>query len=140
MNSFIKRRKSCECGDVVLSVSLGHGFPWGDVADCGAKLWVVTDNDAEKAAELALQLGREFWNIRNESYRPPVSVAAAMAPVAASHGGPIVLADVGANAGGGAKIGRASGRERVCQCGWISGGAVYLNKNYRTKTWIHVVY
>src|SRR3546814_8937943 len=87
MISFIQRMKSCEGRDGVLSVSLGHGFPWGDVADCGAKRWVVTDNDAEKAAELALQLGREFWNIRNESYRPPVSVAAAMAHVAASHGG-----------------------------------------------------
>src|SRR3546814_11691828 len=106
MISFIQRMKSCEARDGVLSVSLGHGFPWGDVADCGAKRWVVTDNDAETAAELAMQLGREIWTIRNESYRPPLCVPDAMEHVAARHSRTIVLAEPRGNAGGGAMITR----------------------------------
>ena len=35
----------------VLSVSLGHGFPWADVADLGAKVLVVTDGDAGQGRE-----------------------------------------------------------------------------------------
>ncbi|MET0208513.1 MAG: M81 family metallopeptidase, partial [Burkholderiaceae bacterium] len=49
MKAFVQRMQSLEGQDGVLSVSLGHGFPWGDVPESGAKLWVVTDNDEAKA-------------------------------------------------------------------------------------------
>src|SRR3546814_20389814 len=54
MISFIQRMKSCEGRDGVLSVSLGHGFPWGDVASCGAKIWVVSAHHPDKDAAVAL--------------------------------------------------------------------------------------
>src|SRR3546814_6652843 len=59
MKSFVSRMQSFEGKDGILSVSLGHGFPWGDVPESGAKLWVVADRDIEKAHALAAQLGRE---------------------------------------------------------------------------------
>jgi microcystin degradation protein MlrC len=103
MSSFVQRMKDCEGKDGVLSVSLGHGFPRGDVADCGAKLWVVTDNDPAKAETLARELGRAFWDLRDETYRPPLDVPRGMKHVLASkHDRPIVIADVGDNPGGGA--------------------------------------
>lgn len=102
MISFVQRMKSLEGKDGVLSVSLGHGFPWGDVPDCGAKLWVVTDNDLPKAEAVARQLGREFWELRSETYDPPLSIEAALDEAAGPAQGPYVLADVGDNAGGGA--------------------------------------
>jgi len=102
MISFVKRMQSFEGKDGVLSVSLGHGFPWGDVPECGAKLWVVTDNDLAKAEAVAQQLFREFWELRALSYEPPISIAAALAEAKAAKQGPYVLADVGDNAGGGA--------------------------------------
>ncbi|TDP73031.1 M81 family metallopeptidase [Roseateles toxinivorans] len=39
MISFVKRMQAVEGRDGLLLVSLGHGFPWGDVPESGAKLW-----------------------------------------------------------------------------------------------------
>jgi microcystin degradation protein MlrC len=86
----------------VLSVSLGHGFPWGDVADNGARLWVVTDNDLAAAQRLADQLGREFYAMREATRSHPLGVDVALDRAMATDGGPVVLADIADNAGGGA--------------------------------------
>lgn len=105
MQSFVQRMQSFEGHDGVLSVSLGHGFPWGDVPESGAKLWVITDNDPTKAAALAAQLGREFWDLRERtrSDARPVDAALDEALQVLKHeGGPVVLADVADNPGGGA--------------------------------------
>ena len=102
MMSFVKRMQSFEGKDGVLSVSLGHGFPWGDVPECGAKLWVVTNSDLPKAEALAQQLALEFRALRFETYDPPLSIAAALAQARAAPQAPVVLADIGDNAGGGA--------------------------------------
>lgn len=102
MISFVKRMQEVEGRDGVLSVSLGHGFPWGDVPESGAKLWVITDNDAVKAEALAQQLFEEFRDMRALTYDPPLTIAAALAEASAAAQGPVVLADVGDNAGGGA--------------------------------------
>ena len=45
VRSFVERMQSLEGRDGILSVSFGHGFPWGDVADVGAKIVVVADGD-----------------------------------------------------------------------------------------------
>lgn len=102
MQSFVARMKATEQRPGVLSVSLGHGFPWGDVPEAGAKIWVVTDNDEALAGSLAEQLGREFWALR-ESTRPvTTSVDEAIDTALASGAGPVVLADMADNPGGGA--------------------------------------
>jgi len=102
MASFVRRMQSFEGQGRVLSVSLGHGFPWGDVADSGARLWVVADNDLPAAQALAEQLGREFWALREQTRSMPMSVDEALDQAARIEGGPVVLADVADNAGGGA--------------------------------------
>lgn len=105
MQGFVARMQSFEGRDGVLSVSLGHGFPWGDVPESGAKLWVITDKDPAKAAALAAQLGREFWDLRERtaSVSQPIDAAINEAmEVLERRGGPVVLADVADNPGGGA--------------------------------------
>jgi microcystin degradation protein MlrC len=102
MASFVKRMQSFEGQGAVLSISLGHGFPWGDVADNGARLWVVTDNDMPLARALADQLGREFYGLREATRSTPLGVDAALDQALAIDGGPVVLADIADNAGGGA--------------------------------------
>jgi microcystin degradation protein MlrC len=102
MKSFVERMQSFEGRDSVLSVSLGHGFPWGDVPEAGAKIWVVTDNDAEKARSLARQLGWEFWALREQTQPTAISVDAAIDQALRNASGPVVLADVADNPGGGA--------------------------------------
>ena len=102
MAGFVRRMQTLEQAPGVLSVSLGHGFPWGDVPESGARLWVITDNDAGLAAVLAEQLGREFWALRHQTVTPMLSVDAALDEAARIDGGPVVIADIADNAGGGA--------------------------------------
>jgi microcystin degradation protein MlrC len=102
MKGFVARLQSFEGQDGVLSVSLGHGFPWGDVADSGAKLWVVTDNDLPKAQALSALLAGEFWAMRDATRPPHMNVDAALDRVHVATRGPVVIADVADNPGGGA--------------------------------------
>ncbi|MES2490056.1 MAG: M81 family metallopeptidase [Pseudomonadota bacterium] len=101
MQSFVARMKSFEGKDGILSVSFGHGFPAGDVADSGARFWVIADGDADKAAKLAKQLGQEIWDQREADLQtPPLSEVLKQANQ--SKATPVVLADTGDNPGGGA--------------------------------------
>lgn len=103
MRGFVDRCAALEGRDGVLSVSIAHGFPWGDVPEMGSRIVVVTDGDRAKAARLAAQLGREFFAIREATQPPYIGLDEAVAR-AAGHNGPkaLVLADVADNAGGGA--------------------------------------
>lgn len=104
MRGFVAGMEAAEREPGVLSVSLGHGFPWGDVPEAGAKLWVVTDNDAALARAVADRLGAEFWNLR-EAIGPDVSGIDEVLdtlPDAAPGARPLVVADIADNPGGGA--------------------------------------
>ena len=102
MAGFVRRMQAVEQQPGVLSVSLGHGFPWGDVPESGARLWVITDHDPRLAAALAEQLGREFWALRDGTGTPTLTIEAALDKVAQINQGPVVIADIADNAGGGA--------------------------------------
>jgi microcystin degradation protein MlrC len=67
MRSFVDRVKSLEGRDGILSISIVHGFPWGDVPDMGTKVLVVADGDESKAARLAAGLGRELQALRGKA-------------------------------------------------------------------------
>ena len=102
MRGFVDKLYGLEGKDGVLSVSLAHGFPWGDVADLGTKMIVITDNDAAQAEELAQALGREFYDLREQVLPRFFDIDGAIDYALAFEGGPLVLADVSDNAGGGA--------------------------------------
>ncbi|HZT18715.1 MAG TPA: MlrC C-terminal domain-containing protein, partial [Dongiaceae bacterium] len=102
LRGFVDRMMALEGHDGVLSVSLGHGFPWGDVADVGVKTLVVTDGDQAKAERLARSLGEEIFRMR-EALRPKfLTMDEALDRALAIEGGPVVIADVSDNSGGGA--------------------------------------
>lgn len=102
LRGIVDRIKAIEGQDGVLAVSFGHGFPWGDVADVGAKMLVVTDGDPQKAACIAESFGREIYDAREQMRGDYLTVDEALDRTVASKNGPIVLADVSDNAGGGA--------------------------------------
>ncbi len=102
MRSFVDRMTALEGRDGILSVSLGHGFPWGDVADVGAKILVIGDGDPAAAQALARRLGDELWAMREQTATRHDTIDEAIDLGLAVRGGPLVLADVADNAGGGA--------------------------------------
>lgn len=103
MRAFVERMQGVEGRDGILNVALGHGFPWGDVAEVGAQM-VVVGEDGAKASILARQLADEFFALRETTGTPFDTVDEAIDRGAAgpSDAGPIVLADVADNAGAGA--------------------------------------
>lgn len=102
MKSFVAKMASLEGKDGVLSVSFGHGFPWGDVADVGAKMVVITDNDEAKAKRIAADFAKEIFALRDQTHTPHDSVEKGIDFAIGANQGPIVLAEVADNAGGGA--------------------------------------
>ncbi|MCV2889465.1 M81 family metallopeptidase [Ruegeria aquimaris] len=100
--TYVQAMKDAEGKDGILSVSLTHGFPWADVADVGAKTLVIADGDADKAARVAKEFADKLWNIRDGLRMNYPDISAALDIVSAANHGPIALADMGDNAGGGA--------------------------------------
>lgn len=107
MIGFVARMKALEGKDGILSVSFGHGFPYGDTADSGARTLVVgdarMDPEGRKAREVADMLSREIRTMREETRLRMLSLDEALDRLAqASPGRPLVLADNADNPGGGA--------------------------------------
>jgi microcystin degradation protein MlrC len=102
LRGFVDRMLEREGRDGIISISLGHGFPWGDIADVGAKTLVVADGDAVKAERLARALGEEFFAMREAVTARFLTMDEAIDRALAIDGGPVVVADVSDNAGGGA--------------------------------------
>ena len=102
MKSFVARMKALEGVDGILSVSMSHSFPYGDVADVGGKMLVISDDDQGKAADLARELASEVWAMRDEIAAPRTGIDEALDLALDSSAGPVVLADTADNAGGGA--------------------------------------
>lgn len=104
MRSYVDRMIAAERREGVLSVSLGHSFPWGDSADMGARVIVVADGDRHLAESVAEEFGRDFFALRHDVSLQPVEMRDALDSALALHkvDAPIVIADMADNAGGGA--------------------------------------
>jgi len=103
MQGFVADMKAAEGQGGVLSVSLGHGFPWGDTPRVGTRMLVITDGDAGLAEQMARDFGEKLWALR-EDIRPdwPSIPDALDRAVAHTADKPMVLADFADNAGAGA--------------------------------------
>lgn len=103
MVGFVTKMAELESREGVLSVSFGQGFPYGDVPEAGAKIWVVTDDDEELGMRLAEELRRDLWSIRFETGADEIELAEALSRLERwSESKPLVMADIADNAGGGA--------------------------------------
>lgn len=100
--SFVDRIQAMEGKDGVLSISIAHGFAWGDVAEMGTKVLVYADGDVAKAQALARQLADELIAMRERLAVPNPSIDAALDEALAAQGGTVVISDGADNPGGGA--------------------------------------
>ncbi|MEL6990832.1 MAG: M81 family metallopeptidase [Pseudomonadota bacterium] len=101
MRSFVDRLSAMETGDT-LSISLIHGFPWGDVEHVGAQMLVVTHDDEALARSTAQTLAREFFDLRHAVTGQYTDINTGLDTSLAAKEHPIVLAEMGDNSGGGA--------------------------------------
>jgi microcystin degradation protein MlrC len=85
----------------VVNAAYLHGFPWSDVPDAGVSVLAVTDGDEDLANRIADDLADAVWQSRDrfqkKLYTPEEAVAIAMQ----FPGGPVIIADVADNPGGG---------------------------------------
>jgi len=100
--SFVDRLQAMEGKEGVLSISIAHGFPWGDVPGMGTKMLVYADGDEAKAQALARRLADELIGMRDRLAPPSPSIDAALDEALAVEGGPVVISDGADNPGGGA--------------------------------------
>jgi microcystin degradation protein MlrC len=100
--AFVDRIMALEGKDGILSISIAHGFAWGDVPDMGTKVLVYSDGDAAKGQALTRQLADELIAMREALNVPYPGIDASLDEALAFDGGPVVLADGADNPGGGA--------------------------------------
>jgi len=101
MASLVDRLCKLEQRAGILAASLCHGFPWADVAEIGTKVLVIADGDPALADNSAKEFGLEFYRQREALAAPMRSIEEAL-NVVCKETGPLVLAEVSDNAGGGA--------------------------------------
>lgn len=102
MRGFVDDMMAREGQGGVLSLSLAHGFPWGDCADVGTRMLAITDGDAALAQAVATEFGTRIWDLRAAFLPDWPGIAEALSRAHAAPEGPVVVADFADNAGGGA--------------------------------------
>lgn len=102
MRSFVDEMSGAEGKDGILSLSLAHCFPWGDVPDCGARMLAITDNNQEQARQVAEHFGRKFFHQRHTITARSLIMAEALDRALVNPRRPVVVADQADNPGGGA--------------------------------------
>lgn len=102
MRGFVDRLYALEKSEpAVLSLSVIHGFMAGDVPEMGTKVIAVTDGQKAAGAALAERLGRELFALRGSFMVAQVDETVAVREALAAPKGPVVIADVWDNPGGG---------------------------------------
>lgn len=102
MRSFVNEMSDLEGSGDILSVSLAHCFPWGDVAELGARVLVISNDNAAEGTTLAESLGQKLYGMRDQLQPDYLTIDQALDKAVAHPAGPVVLADVSDNSGGGA--------------------------------------
>ncbi len=85
----------------VLTAGVCFAFPWADCPFAGMTVTVATDNDIDLAGRCVDEIATMIWD-RREAFRPDtMTVEEAVHAAMEAESGPVVLADLGDNPGGG---------------------------------------
>jgi len=102
MRAFVDRMIAMEGKDGILSISIGHCFPYADVPELTGRILVVMDKDKAKGDKLATQIGEEFVSMRGKTMPEYFDVDGGITAAMEFNAAPVVMADPADNAGGGA--------------------------------------
>jgi microcystin degradation protein MlrC len=86
----------------VLSISIVHGFPRGDVPEMGAQVLVVSDGDAPLAERTAREFGHRLFDLREQLRSKRPAMRDSLDEALASTERPLILVDADDNPGAGA--------------------------------------
>lgn len=102
MRAFVDKVKAMEGKDGILSISIGHCFPYADVPELGGRILVVMDKDKARGDALARAIGEEFISMRGKTMPTYLGVEDGIGAALEFNDAPVVMADPADNAGGGA--------------------------------------
>ena len=102
MRGFVDRMMAMEGKGGVLSISIGHCFPYADVPELTGRILVVADGDKQLADKLATEIGEEFVGMRGRTAPNYYDIDGGITAALAANAHPVVMADPADNAGGGA--------------------------------------
>jgi len=94
--------RSFEGKNGACSISVIHGFTWGDVPDLWTKILLVADASASAPGKIAESLGRKLFDLRGQTSPTYLTFNQALDQAMKIDGGPVVIADSADNPGGGA--------------------------------------
>ena len=101
MKRLIEEAHRMEAIQGVEAITVAAGFPWSDIPEAGMSFIVHTNDDQALADRLAQELSDLAWSLRKDFLVKPTPLREALRHVKAAKEGPIVLADIGDNPGGG---------------------------------------
>lgn len=101
MRQIIEEIRELESSSHSLSISIAHGFPWGDDENLGTKVLVYSPVSQPTSEAIATQVGRKLIAVRGNCGPDMISTAQAI-EIAAGQPGLTVAADIADNPGGGA--------------------------------------
>lgn len=101
MRGFVDKMMALEADGTALSISTIHGFMAGDSPDLGAKIIVISNDDKPAGTALARELGMELFSFRGTTKPEFLTVEDALSKATAESAGPVIVADVWDNPGGG---------------------------------------
>ena len=102
MDEVLRRLQELETRPGVLSASVSTGFPWADVPQLGASVFVVADGDRSLAERAAAELADWIWEHRGRWHEPPPTIAEGLSAGERIGKWPVILGDFNDNTGGGA--------------------------------------
>lgn len=111
----------------VLNVSYLPGFPYADIEHTSFTLIVTTDNNQQQADEAVRRLANWIWERRAEFRARPTPVDEGVQRAMDASEGPIVLADIGDNPGGGTPADGTTVLEALIRLGADNAVVVPMN-------------
>jgi len=85
----------------LLSLSVVHGFMAADVPEMGSRILAVTDNRPDLGADIAREFGTQLYALRGKARSAELSPAEAYDRALVQPAGPVTIADMWDNPGGG---------------------------------------
>ena len=101
MVKILERAFEIEKDARVINVSVAGGFPYVDTNEAGFSVVVITNGEKDLAEKYAQEISDLAWSLRKNFIKPLTPVSEGIQRAMRAKDGPVVLADVADNPGGG---------------------------------------